>query len=155
AWNSAPMSTPCRSRYLNLSLVMLGALLLRPTRAPGADDFRITSISVSNNDVQIGWKAPAGSNYVVQSVTPLRASGSNNFADVSPAIAVAGVESQPTNYTHRGGLTNSGSRFYRVRSFPIPPRLQIEPTNAIIGRTMSSLYTVLLVNPDNTMANVT
>src|ERR1051326_7176043 len=107
------MRQPCPSRFLKLSLVVLGLILLGPAPAPYADDFRITSISVSNNDVRIAWNAPAGSNYVVQSVTPLRASGSNTFTDVSPAIAVLGVGSQPTDYTHMGGLTNSASRFYR------------------------------------------
>ena len=121
-----------------------------------ADEFRVTSIQVITNSVQIVWSAPGGSNYVVQSVAQSPGAGfDTNFVDLSPVIFVPNLGLQSTSYIHAGGMLNSTSRFYRVRSFPAPPVLQIQPTNVIIGLGMTNRYKVLAIYPDNTTQDVT
>jgi uncharacterized delta-60 repeat protein len=117
-----------------------------------AQTFRVTSIKATNNDVQINWDAPGGSNYVVQTATSLTAT---NFADVSSPIYVPGASVLSTGYTHLGGMLNSTSRFYRVKSVPAPPTLQIYPSNAIISINSTNRYQIKLVYPDNSIQDVT
>ena len=73
------------------------------------DEFRITSVQITNANVRITWDAPGGSNYVVQSATNL--TGGGGFIDVSPLIFVPGAAVLSTNYTDPGGMLNWASRF--------------------------------------------
>lgn len=128
-------------------VVVVWLMLLSPMSPAAAQDFRITSVQVTNNDVRINWEAPGGSNYVVQFSTQLSAT---NFTDLSPIIPVGGVGLQSTSYTHVGGLLLNTSRYYRVRSYPFTPQLQIQPTNAIIGVGMTNRYKVYAMTPGST-----
>lgn len=128
-------------------VVVVWLLLLFPLSPATAQDFRITSVQVTNNDVRINWEAPGGSNYVVQVSTQLTAT---NFIDLSPLVPVGGIGLQSTGYTHVGGVLASTSRYYRVRSFPFTPQLQIQPTNAIIGVGMTNRYKVYALTPGST-----
>ncbi len=123
------------------------ACLLLPFVIPQAfaQSFQITSVQVTNADVRLNWNAPGGSNYVVQSAVAFSPGGPGGFSDLSPVIPVPGAGLQPTGYTHFGGMLANTSRFYRVRSYALPPQLQIQPTNAIIGVGMTNRYQVLAI----------
>jgi hypothetical protein len=120
--------------------------------AQSISTFRITSIQPTNNNVRITWDAPGGSNYVVQ--TSSNSVGSN-FVDLSPAMFVAGPSVVPTNYTHFGAMLSSTSRFYRVRSSFNPFTVQVQPTNAVIGVTMTTRYKVFLIYSNSAPQDVT
>lgn len=128
------------------------ACLLLPFVIPPAfaQSFQITSVQVTNGDVRLNWNAPGGSNYVVQSAVAFSPGGPASFSDLSPVIPVPGAGLQPTGYTHLGGMLANTSRFYRVRSYALPPQLQIQPTNAIIGVGMTNRYKVLAITGGST-----
>lgn len=130
-----------------------GLVLLSIGSLTAAQDFRITSVQVTNSDVRIVWNAAGGSNYVVQAAAFL-SGGTTNFTDVSQIIPIPGVGLRSTSYTHVGGLLVNASRYYRVRSYAFPPQLQILPTNAIIGVGMTTRYKVFLVYSDNSRQDV-
>jgi hypothetical protein len=87
------------------SVTNSGAILFGP------DQFHVTSVSAAGNDVVITWQAFGGNRYRLQASTDL-ASG---FGDISPEVATVGNGIMSTNCVDVGGLTNSPSRFYRVR----------------------------------------
>ena len=130
----------------NLFAIVCFAAFLDGVSLVLAADFRITSIRTTNNDIRLNWNAPGGSNYVVQSANRLAITNSNtNFVDLSPVIPVPSPGLQATSYTHLGGRTGASNRFYRIRAFPIPQSLRIEPTNAVIGIGMTNRYKVFAV----------
>jgi hypothetical protein len=88
-----------------------------------ASYFRVVSITRQTNDINITWTTVGGDSYVVQ-VTAGAADGSysNNFTNLSPAIAIPGSGLGTTNYLDVGGATNMPARYYRIQlSSPMPP----------------------------------
>jgi hypothetical protein len=119
-------------------------------RSSHAADLRLLSIRVTNNDVRLNWNAPGGSNYVVQFATPL----SSNFVNLGPSNSVPAGADQPLSYTHVGARTSAQAGFYRVHSFR-PPRLEIQPTNAMIAPGMTNRFKVFLISSDSAPVDVT
>ena len=80
--------------------------------------FAITSILQQGNAIRIIWQTYAGETNVVQ-VAPGTPGGnySNNFADLTPPIIVAGTGLVTTNWLDSGAATNT-CRYYRVRLVP-------------------------------------
>ena len=77
----------------------------------GPDQFLITSVVRSINDVVVGWRAFGGNRYRVQAAgDPLA-----GYTDISPEVTATGAGIVLTNYVDSGGLTNSPSRVYRIR----------------------------------------
>jgi hypothetical protein len=77
----------------------------------GPDQFVITSVLKSNNDIIVNWQAFGGNRYRIQAATnPL-----TGYADISPDIVAAGNGLSITNFTDAGALTNPIPRFYHVR----------------------------------------
>ena len=89
-----------------------------------ASYFRVVGITRQADDINITWTTVGGDSYVAQ-VTAGAAYGSystNNFTDLSPAIAIPGSGLGTTNYLDVGGATNMPARYYRIRlSSPMPP----------------------------------
>jgi hypothetical protein len=83
-----------------------------PTNA--ASHFTITSLALTNGNVRVYWSAVGGKSYVLQTNSDLGAA----FSDASPAIAVPGTVETVTNYLDSGAVTNSRTRFYRIRLAP-------------------------------------
>ena len=84
-----------------------------------ASYFRVVSLAVQNNDINITWTTAGGHSNVVQVATGRAGSYSNGFTDLSPVIGIpstAGLGT--TSYLDVGGATNSPARFYRVRLVP-------------------------------------
>jgi hypothetical protein len=65
-------------------------------------------------DARLYWQGSGGFSYVVQSATNL--SCMNAFQDISPAITLPGFGTVTTNFLDAGALTNSSTRFYRIRA---------------------------------------
>ena len=87
-----------------------------------ASYFRVVSITRQADDINIAWTTVGGDSYVVQ-VTAGAADGSysNNFTDLSLAIAVPGSGLGTTNYLDVGGAKNMPARYYRIQlSSPMP-----------------------------------
>ena len=87
-----------------------------------ASYFRVVSIMRQAADINVTWTTVGGNSYVAQ-VTAGAADGSysNNFTDLSLAIAIPGSGLGTTNYLDVGGATNMPARFYRIRlSSPMP-----------------------------------
>jgi hypothetical protein len=83
-----------------------------------ASYFRVGSVALQSNDVNVTWATVGGRSYVVQAA-PFSAGGyTTNFTDISPVIAIPGAGLGTTNYLDPGALTNASSRFYRVRLVP-------------------------------------
>jgi hypothetical protein len=90
-----------------------------------ASYFSVVGITPQTNDIDITWTTAGGDNYVVQ-VAAGAADGSysNNFTDLSPAIAIPGSGLGTTNYLDVGGATNMPARYYRIHLLsptPIDP----------------------------------
>ena len=88
-----------------------------------ASYFIVVGITRQADDINITWTTVGGGSYVVQ-VTAGAADGSytNNFTDLSPAIAIPSSGLGTTNYLDVGGATNMPARYYRIRlSSPMPP----------------------------------
>jgi hypothetical protein len=88
-----------------------------PTNSASA--FRVVTTAKSANDITVTWTTVGGKTNVVQ-VGSGTASGSytNNFADLSGPIVIAGSGDVTTNYVDVGGATNAPARYYRVRLAP-------------------------------------
>jgi hypothetical protein len=79
-------------------------------------EFRITAIARASNDIRLTWITTAGKTNFVQATNGDANGGyTNNFADISPSIVVAGSGSVTTNFFDTGGATNKPSRYYRIR----------------------------------------
>ena len=84
-----------------------------------ASVFRIVALQREASNVRITWTTVGGKSYRVQTnAPPANGSITNNFADLSPLIAVPGSGESTTNYLHSGGATNNRARYYRVRLGP-------------------------------------
>jgi hypothetical protein len=81
--------------------------------ATGAQS-QIQSIIPENSDIRLYWRGIGGSNYVVQAGTNL--SLDSAFSDITAVISLPGSGVAATNYLDVGTLTNSPTRFYRIRS---------------------------------------
>jgi hypothetical protein len=77
----------------------------------GPNQFRITSVQKSGDDIIVNWQAFSGNRYRVQTA----ANQLTTYTDISPEIVAAGNGLSITNFIHAGALTNSAPRFYRVR----------------------------------------
>ncbi|MGD1018918.1 MAG: hypothetical protein ABSA12_06320 [Verrucomicrobiia bacterium] len=84
-----------------------------------ASYFQVVSLAQQSNDMNIVWTTVGGRSNVVQFSTG-DASGnySNNFTDLSTAVAIPGTTLGTTNFLDVGGATNTPSRYYRVRLVP-------------------------------------
>jgi len=101
-------------RALNADEFRAGTI---PTNA--ASVFRIVALQRETGNVRITWTTVGGKSYRVQTnAPPANGSFTNNFADLSPLIAVPGSGESITNYVHSGGATNVPARYYRVRLAP-------------------------------------
>ncbi|MGA2140338.1 MAG: fibronectin type III domain-containing protein [Verrucomicrobiia bacterium] len=79
--------------------------------------FCITSLAATGNDVLVSWMTGIGRTNALQA-TAGDGSGSyntNNFTDI---FTVTNTDGSVTNYLDPGAVTNSPSRFYRVRLVP-------------------------------------
>jgi predicted phage tail protein len=82
--------------------------------SPEPDKLQITSLLLTNQDVLITWTAPGGTTNVVEAVDHLQ----NTFTPLSANMRLEGVGNVTTNFLDTGALTNSASRFYRIRVVP-------------------------------------
>ncbi|HXI72712.1 MAG TPA: hypothetical protein VNN22_20425 [Verrucomicrobiae bacterium] len=76
--------------------------------------FQITSILPTNDDVLITWLTTGGTTNAIQAAP--NAMGA--YTDISPDILILGNGSSTTSYLDSGTLTNTSSRFYRIRRVP-------------------------------------
>jgi hypothetical protein len=153
---------PKSSRFLPrkgvILCISLATAFISGFAALFAQDFKITSVQVTNNDIRLTWSAPGGSNYIVQTATRLTGGVPNtNFNDLNSGspIYVSSSGPQSASYTHSNGLLNSTSRFYRVRSLAVHPLLQVQPTNVVMAVGMTNRYKVMAIYPDNSVQDVT
>jgi hypothetical protein len=111
AIGSTPSNTICAVSTNTAGQVNLGVTVVSPL------PLRITSIAlITNTDVELIWtEAGTGTNAVqAENGGATGYTGNtNNFHDISGLIVLNG--NTTTNYIDRGGVTNSPSRFYRVR----------------------------------------
>jgi hypothetical protein len=77
----------------------------------GASNLRITSLTLTGNDVAVNWKTVGGKSYVLQT----NSAAGGGFADFTPVIAIPGTGEGVTNYVDQNAITNWPQRFYRVR----------------------------------------
>ncbi len=81
-----------------------------------ASFLHVISVTPQGTNVVVTWYTAGGHTNVVQAAAGLPdGSYSNNFVDVSPNIIIPGSGDTTTNYPDWGGVTNSPSRYYRVR----------------------------------------
>jgi T5SS/PEP-CTERM-associated repeat protein len=83
-----------------------------PTNA--ASCLRITSQVMTGKNIRVTWTVVGGKRYVLQAST----TASGGYTDLSPVITIPGSSETVTNYLHLGAVTNSPSRYYRVRLAP-------------------------------------
>jgi hypothetical protein len=76
--------------------------------------FHITSVMRTGNDLAITWTMGAGKTNALQ-VTAGSNFGTNNYTDI---FIVTNAVGTTTNYLDVGGVTNTPSRYYRVRLVP-------------------------------------
>jgi fibronectin type 3 domain-containing protein len=84
-----------------------------PTNSGSA--FRILSVRVETDDINVEWQTAGGRTNVVQSVSGEYSAG---FTDVSGPVVIAGAGDVATNFTDAGRATNGAARFYRIRLAP-------------------------------------
>ncbi len=77
---------------------------------------RILSVRAQGNDMVITWQTVGGKTNAVQAATVNVYT--NDLADISSPLLIAGSGDVSTNYTDSGGATNVPARFYRVRLVP-------------------------------------
>ena len=75
---------------------------------------QITSLLLTNHDALITWSTFGNATNVVEAAAKL----DGIFSEVSPRIFIEGSGPTATNYLDVGALTNSASRFYRIRLIP-------------------------------------
>lgn len=83
-----------------------------PTNAASA--FQIVSASRETNNVRVVWNTHGGVTNVVQIATSVDGAYTNRSAN----FIITGTGDTTTNYLDVGGLTNTPSRYYRVRLVP-------------------------------------
>jgi len=83
-----------------------------PTNSASA--FRIISIAREADDALITWSTAGGHTNVVQAAPDL----SGSYSIVSPNIVILGGGDTMTNYLDVGGMTNTPTRYYRIRLIP-------------------------------------
>ena len=79
-----------------------------------AQPFQITSILPTNDDVLITWLTTGGTTNAIQAAP----NATGIYTDISPDILILGNGSSVTSYLDSGALTNTSSRFYRIRRSP-------------------------------------
>lgn len=80
-----------------------------PVVAPAGPE--ILALTATNHDVLLTWSATSGTTNVVEATDDLRGA----FAPISPNLILGGDGSGTTNFLDAGALTNSATRFYRIR----------------------------------------
>jgi hypothetical protein len=90
---------------------MASTMIPLPSATSMANTLRIESLVATNHDVLITWSATGGTTNVVEATDDWRKA----FAPISPNLIFDGTGSVTTNYLDTGTLTNSTSRFYRIR----------------------------------------
>jgi len=75
---------------------------------------RITALTPSNHDIRISWSATGPGANVIEAA----ATASGPFTNLSPVIDILESGETRMEYVEAGGLTNSSSRFYRIRVLP-------------------------------------
>jgi T5SS/PEP-CTERM-associated repeat protein len=83
----------------------------------GASSFRIISVAPSGIDLLVTWMTGIGRTNALQA-TAGDASGSYNTSSFVDIFTVTNTVGPVTNYLDIGAVTNSPSRFYRVRLVP-------------------------------------
>ncbi|HUJ72922.1 MAG TPA: family 16 glycosylhydrolase [Verrucomicrobiae bacterium] len=76
--------------------------------------FHVIAITQENNDLLITWADAAGRTNVVEAASDV----GGTYSNISDNIIVPGSGLGTTNYLDAGAVTNSLSRFYRVRVVP-------------------------------------
>jgi len=104
-----PQADPDTDRMSNNAEFLAGT---NPTNS--ISSLRITSLTVTGENVAVSWTTVGGKGYIVQ--TNSAAGGA--FADFSPVIVAPGTGEGMTNYLDLKGRTNGPLRFYRVRLAP-------------------------------------
>ena len=108
-----PAADPDADGQNNLAEFLSGT---NPTNSQSA--LRIISAVQQSTNVVITWATAGGFTNAVQATSGDANNGyTNNFTDVSGPIVISGSGDAITNYAD-GGVTNSPSRFYRVRLVP-------------------------------------
>ena len=78
--------------------------------------FQINSVAAQGNDLLLTWTMPQGCTGTVQAINgDIGGNYSGSFGDISPPIFVPGTGFFTTNYLDVGAVTNTPSRFYRIR----------------------------------------
>jgi hypothetical protein len=87
------------------AMISLPSAVVMPAGLP------IESLTTTNQDVLITWTGLAGTTNVVEATVTL----GEAFSPISPNLALNGTGNVTTNFLDVGVLTNSASRFYRIR----------------------------------------
>jgi hypothetical protein len=122
---TSQLPTPLASHPLGSLQVFRGVAF-----AP-ANNFQVTSVAKSGNDVHLAWNGMAGRSYIVQTNSPGPGDSFNNttWADMSPtnwevgtgpAGLSVGIGPIQGSYVDVGGATNVPSRYYRIKTVPEP-----------------------------------
>lgn len=82
--------------------------------------FRIVAVTRSGPDLELKWNVAGGHDYIVESTTGAAGSFSNNFTGLSGSITIPGIGESTTNYFDLGAVTNTPTRYYRIRLLPLP-----------------------------------
>lgn len=74
----------------------------------------ITQLTLTNRNVSLSWTTTSGTTNIVEAAMRL----TDEFSPISPPIVITGSGTVITNFLDVGALTNSASRFYRIRVLP-------------------------------------
>jgi hypothetical protein len=75
---------------------------------------KITSLTMTNGNVRVGWSAVGGKSYLLQTNSVMGSA----FADASPVITIPGIGPVATNYLDPGNVAGNRTRLYRIRLGP-------------------------------------
>jgi hypothetical protein len=100
------------SATVSAMISMPSALVVSAALVPAA--LQIESLTTTNQDVLLTWTGTGGTTNVVEATSRLR----EDFAPISANVRLEGVGHVTTNFLDVGALTNSASRFYRIRVVP-------------------------------------
>jgi hypothetical protein len=87
------------------------AIISLPNALTAPAVFRIESLTITNQNILISWTTPAGSTNLVEATTSLY----NNFTPIGTPLIPNGTGTVTASFLDVGALTNSTSRFYRIR----------------------------------------
>jgi Ig-like domain-containing protein/pectinesterase len=85
----------------------------------GMSGLQIISTDEQGNDITITWTTAGGRTNAVQATAGNGAGDyDTNFTDISGPIVIPGSGDATTNYLDAGGVTNTPTRYYRIRLVP-------------------------------------